>query len=162
MASNAEKVSIWWRLHAITRLNGLRIDTSRSHVPSCTVATKPTRIGLNPLNGHPITLWCIFDSSNLIWDLLLSLPWWRHQMETFSELLAICAGNSPVPAEFLAQKPVTRNFDVFFDLRLNKQRSKQPWGWWFETLSCPLWRHCNAVMNTMSRLTGRYQHREPI
>ena len=24
-------------------------------------------------------------------------PWWRHQMETFSALLALCAGNSPVP-----------------------------------------------------------------
>ena len=23
-------------------------------------------------------------------------PWWRHQMETFSELLAFCAGRSPV------------------------------------------------------------------
>ena len=23
--------------------------------------------------------------------------WWRHQMETFSALLGICAGNSPVP-----------------------------------------------------------------
>ena len=23
--------------------------------------------------------------------------WWRHQMETFSALLALCAGNSPVP-----------------------------------------------------------------
>ena len=23
--------------------------------------------------------------------------WWRHQMETFSALLAICAGNSPAP-----------------------------------------------------------------
>ena len=29
-------------------------------------------------------------------------PWWRHQMETFSALLAICAGNSPVPGEFPA------------------------------------------------------------
>ena len=27
-------------------------------------------------------------------------PWWRYQMETFSALLAICAGNSPVPGEF--------------------------------------------------------------
>ena len=27
-------------------------------------------------------------------------PWWRHQMETFSALLAICAGNSPVPVNF--------------------------------------------------------------
>ena len=45
--------------------------------------------------------------------------WWRHQMETFSALLAICAGNSPATGEFPAQRPVTRSFDVFFDLRLN-------------------------------------------
>ena len=45
--------------------------------------------------------------------------WWRHQMETFSALLANCAGNSPVPGEIPAQRPVTRNFDVFFDLRPN-------------------------------------------
>ena len=51
--------------------------------------------------------------------------WWRHQMETFSALLAICAGNSPVPGEFLAQRPVTWSFDAFFDLHLNKRFSKQ-------------------------------------
>ena len=28
---------------------------------------------------------------------LPDIPWWRHQMETFSALLALCAGNSPVP-----------------------------------------------------------------
>ena len=39
-------------------------------------------------------------------------------METFSALLTICAGNSPGTGEFLAQRPVTRSFDVFFDLRL--------------------------------------------
>ena len=50
-----------------------------------------------------------------------------------SALLAICAGNSPVTGEFPAQRPVMRNFDVFFDLRLNKRLSKQWWGWWFET-----------------------------
>ena len=70
--------------------------------------------------------------------------WWRHQMETLSALLAICAGNSPVPGEFPAQRPVTRSFHVFFDLRLNKALSKKSWGWWFETLSRPLWRHCNV------------------
>ena len=69
--------------------------------------------------------------------------WWRHQMATFSALLAICAGNSPVPGEFPAQRPVMRSFDVFFDLRLNKRLSKQSWGWWFETLLRPLWRHRN-------------------
>ena len=78
------------------------------------------------------------------------LAWWRHQMETFSALLAICAGNSPVPGEFPAQRPVTRSFDVFFDLRLNKRSSKQSWGWWFETLSCSLWRHRNGVSKYFS------------
>ena len=58
--------------------------------------------------------------------------------------LAICAGNSPVPGEFPAQRPVTRSFDVFFDLRLNKRLSKQPWSWWFETPAWSLWRHRNA------------------
>ena len=39
------------------------------------------------------------------------------------------------PGEFPTQRPVTRSFDVFFDLRLNKR--------WFETSSWSLWRHCN-------------------
>ena len=51
-------------------------------------------------------------------------------MMTSWPLLAICAGNSPAPGEFPTQRPVTRSFD--------KRLSKQSWGWWFETLSCPL------------------------
>ena len=43
------------------------------------------------------------------------------------------------------RSPVTRSFDIFFDLRLNKRLSKQSWCWWYETLSCPLWHHCNAL-----------------
>ena len=74
--------------------------------------------------------------------------WWRHQMKTFSPLLAICAGNSPVTGEFPTQRPVTRSFDVFFDLRLNKRVNKQSYGWWFETLSCPLWHHCNGTFTS--------------
>ena len=66
-------------------------------------------------------------------------------METFSAWLAICAGNSPVPGEFPTQRPVTRSFDVYSDLRLNKRLSKQSWGWWFETLSRSLWRHRNDI-----------------
>ena len=60
-----------------------------------------------------------------------------------SSLLALCAGNSLVTGEFPSQRPVTRSFDVFFDLRLNTRLSKQSWCWWFETPSRPLWRHCN-------------------
>ena len=44
-------------------------------------------------------------------------------METFSALLAICAGNSPVTGEFPAQRLVTRSFDVYFDMRPNKRLS---------------------------------------
>ena len=60
-------------------------------------------------------LWCPICRVN-------SSAWWRHQMETFSALLALCAGNSPVSGEFPAQRPVTRSFDVL----------------------CPLWRHGNV------------------
>ena len=75
----------------------------------------------------------------------LSDSWWRHQMETFPALLAVCAGNSPVTGEFPTQRPETGSFHVFFDLRLDKRLSKQWWGWSFETPSCPLWRHCNVL-----------------
>ena len=51
----------------------------------------------------------------------------------------------PFVHEFPAQSPMTQSSDVSFDLRPNKQLSKQWWGWWFETPSCPLWRHCNAL-----------------
>ena len=67
-------------------------------------------------------------------------------METFSALLALCTGNSPVPGEFPSQRPVTRSFAVFFDRRLNK-RLNTSWGSWFETQSRPLWRHSNGPFN---------------
>ena len=59
------------------------------------------------------------------YQIINAITWWHHQMETFSALLAICAGNSPVPGEFPTQRPVTRSFDVLFDLCLNKRLSKQ-------------------------------------
>ena len=79
----------------------------------------------------------------LIVTIVILYTWWRHQMETFSALLALCAGNSPVPSEFPAQRPVTRSVDVFYDLHLSKRLSKQSWGWWLETPWRPLWRQCN-------------------
>ena len=85
-------------------------------------------------------------------------------METFSALLVICAGNSPVTGEFPTQRPVTRSFDVFFDLRLNKWLSKQSGGWWFETPSRSLWRHYNgkhaplAYMGYVFQLWAKLSH----
>ena len=85
------------------------------------------------------TRFCCVDNKN---------TWWRHQMETFSALLTLCVGSWPVTGEFPSQRPVTRSFGVFFDLHLNKRLSKQWWGRWFETPSCPLWRHCNEHIPT--------------
>ena len=77
---------------------------------------------------------------------------WRHQMETFFALLVICAGNSLVPGEFPTQRPVTRSFDVFFDLRLDKRLSKQPWGWWFRRYRA----HCDGiVISTFNRFWSK-------
>ena len=68
-------------------------------------------------------------------------------METVSALLAICAGNSPITGEFPTQRPLTRRFNVFFDLRLNIWLSKQSRRGWFETPSFSLWRHCNEWLD---------------
>ena len=67
------------------------------------------------------------------------MTWWRHQMEA------------------KAQKPMTRSFDVFFDLCLNKRLSKQSRRRWFETPSRSLWRHCNgqAVLAMTTTRCGR-------
>ena len=76
------------------------------------------------------------------------VSWWRHQIEALSALLALCEGNPPVTGGFPSQRPVTRGFDVSFDLRLNNRLSKQSRRWWFETPSISLWRHCDDISRT--------------
>ena len=85
-----------------------------------------------------------FNTEFKVNNWMTDFTWWRHQMETFSALLALCARNSPVNGESPTQRPVTRSFDAFFDLRLNKRLSKQSWGWWSDTPSCSLWHQCNV------------------
>ena len=75
MASYAENVSIWWRHHVLAILLSVFIWNSSDYVSEGAI-----------------------DKS----DLNQVMSWWRHQMETFSALLAICAGNSPVTGEFPA------------------------------------------------------------
>ena len=90
-----------------------------------------------------------FANSESTWDstsLLTFNSLWRHQMETFSALLAICLGYSPVTSEFPAPRPATRSFGVFFDLWLNKPLSKQSGGWWLQTPLPSLWRHCYVII----------------
>ena len=107
--------------------------------------------GHNELINWKCETWKIMKSNTIQqgidqwawWPTFSKKSWWRHQMKTFSALLAFCAGNSPVTGESSSQRPVTQSFDVFFDLRLNKCLSKQPRRQWFETPLCSLWRHCN-------------------
>ena len=61
-----------------------------------------------------INIWC----NHADFSTTLYQSWWHHQMETFSVLLALSVENSPDTSEFLSQRPVTRSFDVSFDLRL--------------------------------------------
>ena len=81
-------------------------------------------------------IWCVFDY--LISDDMMT-----------SSNGNIFRVTGPLCGEFTGhrwnppQRPVTRSFDVFLDLRLNKKVSKQSWGWWFETPSRSVWRHCN-------------------
>ena len=84
-------------------------------------------------------------------------------MATFSVLLALCAGKSPVTSEFPLQRPVTCSFDVFFHLCLERL-SKQSWGWWFEMPSRSLWHHCNVSWNPtfMSSHYNSFKDRVPV
>ena len=78
------------------------------------------------------------------WD--CSLSTWNMMTSSNGNIFRI---TGPLCGEFTgdpripSERPVTRSFDVFFDLRLNKRFSKQSWGGWFQTPSHPLWRHCN-------------------
>ena len=78
-----------------------------------------------------------FSWLHLAWDIQSPqyhnmVPWWRHQMETFSALLVLCEGISPITGEFPSHRPVTQSFDIFFDLHLNKRLRKQSRRRWFD------------------------------
>ena len=107
--------------------------------------------GLFPLEYIPRNM---YTCSALLCYVLVA--GWRHQMETFSVLLALSAGNSPITGEFPAQRPVMRSFDVIFDLRLNKRLSKQSWGWWFEMLPRSLLCHCNGLLDNFNDILQCY------
>ena len=82
-------------------------------------------------------------------------PWWRHQMDIFSALLYLWVGNSPITGEFPSQRPMTRSFDVFFDLRLNKRLIKQPRYRWSERPSRSLWSNASHIGTRTNVLTNK-------
>ena len=107
---------------------------------------------------HTITCHKAWDTaSNIHLTKLKSSPFYTvclrnyaHGMMTSSNgnifrVTGPLCGEFTGPGEIPTQRPVTRSFDVFFDRRLNKRLSKQPRGWWLETLSCSLWRQSNGL-----------------
>ena len=93
-------ISSWWHAMRYWHINQYLHNFAHRHVGDLLIAKIL-------LTGHMCWLW--YDSF---------IAWWRHQMETFSALLALSAGNSSVTDEFPTQRPVTRSFDVFLDLHL--------------------------------------------
>ena len=99
----------------------------------------------------------------MIWNLQMSLTFDRFMMTSSNKNIFRVTGlmcgefAAPVTGEFPAHRPVTRSFDVFCDLRLNKRFSKQTWGWWLETPSGPLWRHCNVYCQPTRWIFKRYK-----
>ena len=126
-----------------------RILSSKSFI---TMMTQCLKQMFYPLLSSPrcFLAFTTRTTSSAVGASLTMTTWWRYQMETISALLALCEWNSPVTGEFPSQRPVTRSFDFFFDLRLNKRLSKQQRRWWFETPSCSLWRHCNEWHHSAS------------
>ena len=112
------------------------------------------------LNNHRIHLYTkipFFSRKKLpLWE---ATPCWRHQI-TFSALLALCAGNSPVTSEFPSQRPVTRSIDVFYGLRLNKRLSKQSYA---DDLWChPAHYDVTVMLRYKSRLAPRLHYMCPL
>ena len=68
-----------------------------------------------------------------------------HPVRTLTAMVTSSNGNSfRVTGHLCREFTGPRSFDVFFYLRLSKQSSS----WWFETPSCPLWRHCNVRLTS--------------
>ena len=128
-----------------------------------------TGVNLYPAGFISGNLYCIlhhFAKSRLHWGWKLPLQktgtyfltWWRHQNGSIFRVTGPLCGELTGSGEYPAQRPVTQSFDVFFDLRPNKRLSKQPWGWWFQTPSWSLWRHCNV--KSIIRLVMNLQRKE--
>ena len=80
-------------------------------------------------------------------------PWWCHQMETCSALLALCEGTLSITGGILSQRLVT-SFGMFLHMHLNNWWSKQSRRRWFETPSRWLWLHCNAFLLDLIMMLG--------
>ena len=92
-----------------------------SHAPDSWQFSKPGYhelpmiITLFHIKGMSVYIKLYFE--NLVHDeQMIVIPWWHHEMEIFSMLLALCEGNTLLTSGFSSERPVTQSFDVYFDL----------------------------------------------
>ena len=149
-ASNAENVSIWWRHHVLTPRRLFQCDITNVIVY---ITQHPIlAVALLDKFGSKIYSYTDFLYFCFVYTEYFKIDYMQDIIRivtssngTFPTLLALCAGNTPVTNDFPPQRPVTRSFDVFFDLRLNKRLSKQSQRRWFKMPARSLWRHWNGI-----------------
>ena len=142
-------VTTWWRPTRTSRVPSVTWTPSSSPTASQmrwprwwrppTTSTWTCRVTTATSTPHSATQLHTRGPPHCCSGLIWWATWQAHMMMSsngniFRVTGPLC-GEFTGPGEFPTQRPVTRSFDVFFDLRLNKQLSKQPWGWWFETPS---------------------------
>ena len=133
------------RLH-VNCHEGIAMRLDLPLVKYMVIAVRPTRIPIHHIETHWSTISDLHKYKKKNRNILFNLEIWPFvSPQKYPAMMTSSNGNifrvtGPLcgeftgPGEFPTQRPVTRSFDVFFHLRLNKRLSKQPWGWWFETL----------------------------
>ena len=146
---------------------GWRYTNSFAHSSDFHAFADTQQVSLSSTFSHSPLNACCFVSSDwwstdfpwnrqaALWRIvtfrLFVIPWYIMMTSSNGNIFRVTGhlcGEFTGPGEFPTQRPVTRSFDAFFDLRLNKRLSKLPWGWWFETPSWSLWRQCNVILWT--------------
>ena len=110
------------------------------------LVTNHHKTGLGKEEQESVFYMLTFMKTSFVQSKKPNISWRSHQMGTFSSLLALCEGNSPVTGGFPSQMPLTQSFDILFDLRLYKRLSKLEKRRWFETPSRSLGRHSNVFV----------------
>ena len=102
----------------------IKKSRSRKYMQKCSlqsVGHASKDLVVQPGNAHDLQVaiyeiqgpWYRHESRRLGAD--TTITWWRHEIETFSALLALCEVHPPLTGGFPSQSPVTQSFEVFFD-----------------------------------------------
>ena len=92
-----------------------------------------------------VLLFLTISCNQTCYPILIQTTWWCHEMETFSALLALCAGNSPVTGEF-PHKGQWRGA-LMFSLMHWRHCNERYVCWWIMIISPKLCLYCTHDVN---------------